>query len=393
MHLPDFMEFECPVKTHYGDRALNHIPFEMKAMGATKPLLIADEVASLEKRLKPVLEACRDSDMTLGVVEDIPDKDVQNVLRQLSAIYRDKDCDAIVAVGQGSFIDLAKWLNLSLSTGEESLTPFLEGRLVPRTLKPLAVIPSAAADGFEMSGYLRFQDATLASVHLMPQLLFLDSRTTGSPGDADMIATALNALTNGVETFFCAAANPMKAIYARTATMLATEALCELAGCGTRDDRLAITVAHAAALGGCALGCQGLSTTHHLAHAIAATGKASTAQAQAVILSYVLERRTLESEISVDLFLSLAGGNDRFARTPEHQRRSAAIYFLRNIINQLFEITDGKIGRTLQDIGLTREELPKIAEDACRRDTECDSSYWEAILIHAWEGRPFDGTS
>jgi alcohol dehydrogenase len=393
MHLPNFMEFECPVKTHYGDWALNHIPFELKALGAAKPLLIADEAASLEKRLKPVLEAFRDTDMTLGVVEDIPTSDMQNSLHQLSAIYRDKDCDAIIAVGQGSFIDLTKWLNLTLSTGEESLASFSEGRLIPRALKPLAVIPSAAADGFELSGYLRIQETTLASAHLMPQLLFLDPRTSGRPDDTTMVETALNALTNGVETFFCAAANPMKAVYARTATMLATEALCQLAGRGARDERLAITVAHAAALGGCALGCQGLSTIHHLAHAIASTGKATPTQAQSVLLSYMLERRSLETEMNVDLFLSLAGGNDRFARTPEHQRSAAAIYFLRNLINQLFAITDGKIGRTLQDIGLTREELPAIAEAAGRRDTECEASSLEAILVHAWEGRPVDGTT
>ena len=392
MHLPNIMEFECPVKTHYGDWALNHIPFEMKALGAAKPLLIADEAASLENRLKPVLDAFRDTDMTLGVVEDIPTSDVQNTLHQLSAIYRDKDCDAIIAVGQGSFIDLAKWLNLTLSTGEESLAPFSEDRQIPRALKPLAVIPSAAADGFELSGYLRIQETTLASAHLMPQLLFLDPRTAGRPDDTTMVETALNALTNGVETFFCAAANPMKAVYARTAIMLATEALCQLAGRGARDDRLAITVAHAAALGGCALGGQGLSTIHHLAQAIASTGKASPTQAQAVLLSYALERRSLETEMNVDLFLSLAGGNDRFARTPEHQRSAAAIYFLRNLINQLFAITDGKIGRTLQDIGLTREELPAIAEAACRRTTECDASFLRAILVHAWEGRPVDGT-
>jgi alcohol dehydrogenase class IV len=205
-----------------------------------------------------------------------------------------------------------------------------------------------------------------------------------------MVETALNALTNGVEAYFGVDTNPMKAIYARTAIMLATDALCQLAGRGTRDGGLAMTVAHAAALGGCALGCDRLSTTHRLAQAIAATGKASAAQAKGIVLSYALEQRALEREMNVDVFLSLAGGNDRFARTPEHQRGQAAFYFLRNLINQLFETTDGKIGRTLQDIGLTRSELATIAESARATGAEGDPAALETILAHAWEGRPFD---
>ena len=112
MRVPNSIEFECPVKTHCGDRALNHIPFELQTIGAAKPLFIGDEAASQTNRLTAVLNACRDADMTLGVVEGVPVKDVLGAVRQLAAIYRDKDCDALVAVGQGAFIDLAKWLNL-----------------------------------------------------------------------------------------------------------------------------------------------------------------------------------------------------------------------------------------------------------------------------------------
>jgi hypothetical protein len=93
--------------------------------------------------------------------------------------------------------------------------------------------------------------------------------------------------------------------------------------------------------------------------------------------------------MNVDVLLSLAGGNDRFARTPEHQRGPAAIYFLRSLVNQLFETSDGKIGRTLKDIGLRRSELPAIAAGAFAIDA-CDSpDALETILVHAWEGRPF----
>lgn len=390
MHLPSNFEFECPVKTHCGDRALDHIPFEMRAMDVTKPLLIGDEPATREKRLSAALRACRDAEMTLGVVEDIPHFNPEDTVRQLAAIYRDKDCDAVIAVGQGPFIDLAKWLNLVVSTGQETLAPFVEGQTIPRSIKPLAVIPSANADGYELSGYLRIGDVTIKSVNLMPQLLFLDPRAIGQPGDVTMAETALMALANGVETCLKMDANPMPAIYARTAARQAADALHQLAGRGDRDDRLGLMVAHAAALGGCAIGCDALSQTHQLGGAVAQTGKISVAQATGIILSYTLEQRAMNGVIETDTLLRLLGDGDRYARTPESQRGPSALYLLRNLLNQLFDITDGQVRRTLQDSGLTLPELRDVAEQTAAKEGDDDPTTNETILIHAWEGRPFD---
>ncbi len=388
MFMPTFFEFECPVKTHCGCRALDHIPFELRAMDVAKPLVIGDAPASYAKRFGSVLNAFRDAQMTIGVVEEISTDDPQAVVRQLAAIYRDKDCDAIVAVGQGPFIDIAKWLNLVVSTGQETLDAFAAGQAVPRSIKPLAVIPSAAADGYEVSGLLRIGDATVASVNLMPQLTFIDPRSVGQPDDVTMAETALMALTHGVETFFRSDANPMTAVYARTATRLALDALHQLSGIGERGNDLAWTVAHAAALGGCAFGCGPCSITHAIGQAIAASGKMSAAQAMGVVLSYALEHRAATNGLDGDALWGLLCDGDRYARTPDGQRGSAAFYFLRSLLNDLFDRTDGQIRRTLQDAGLTREELQDVTVMTDQPAEEGESGPHATIMAHAWDGRP-----
>ena len=92
-------EFECPVKIHCGQRALEHLPFELRALDAAKPLVIGDAGSGREHRLGPVLKAFRNTAMTLGVVDTLPDEDPQRIAAQLASIYRVKDCDAIMAVG------------------------------------------------------------------------------------------------------------------------------------------------------------------------------------------------------------------------------------------------------------------------------------------------------
>ena len=382
-------EFECPVKIHYGERSLEHLPFELRALDVAKPLLIGDGAASRDGRAKAVLGAFRNAEMTLGVVENVDGDEPQTVVSQLAAIYRDKDCDALVAVGQGRTIDMAKWLNLAVSTGEETLGPFLGDTAIPRLPKPLVVIPPAAADGFELSGYLRNGRSTLRSVHLMPRLLFLDARTAGTPDPVGMAQTALVALTLALERFSQADANPMTGIYARTAARLAAGVLHQLAHRGDHDQHLALTTAHAAALGGCALGAAPRGMTSRLAAAVAQSGKATPARAMGVLLSYVLEYRALNRELDASRLLELVGGRDRYARTPEGQRGPAAFYFLRNLLNLLFQRTDGGVGRTLQDFGLLPEELEKAVERAGMDGEGQDRVDAAAILEHAWEGRPF----
>jgi len=43
MFFPDNYEFYCPVKINSGNRALEHLPVELDALNATKPLVITDK--------------------------------------------------------------------------------------------------------------------------------------------------------------------------------------------------------------------------------------------------------------------------------------------------------------------------------------------------------------
>lgn len=384
----DAFEFECPVKTHYGARALEHLPFELRALDAAKPLVIGDTAASRDGRVAAVLKAFRNAEMLLGVVEDVPGHDPVAVVPQLAAIYRDKDCDAVVAVGQGGFIDTAKWLNLTVSTGEDDLTAFVEDTALPRRPKPLAVLPPAAADGFELSGHLRWGPTPLRSVQLMPRLLFIDARTVGHPDPVAMAETALVALTLALESFYQGDAKPMIGVYARTAARLAAGVLHQLAHRGDHDQRLALSTAHAAALAGCALGAAPCGMTSRLAAALV-HGRATLSQATGILLSYVLEHSAVSGRMEAADLLGLVGGRDRYARTPEGQRGPAAFYFLRNLLNLLFQRTNGGIKRTLQELGLSAPELEEAAERFEPDGEGEDRSKAAAILVHAWQGRPF----
>jgi len=53
-----YYEFYCPVKVIAGHAALEHIPFELAALGARRPLLVTDAGVRGAGLLEPVLAAC-----------------------------------------------------------------------------------------------------------------------------------------------------------------------------------------------------------------------------------------------------------------------------------------------------------------------------------------------
>ncbi|MDX5299621.1 MAG: iron-containing alcohol dehydrogenase, partial [Gammaproteobacteria bacterium] len=58
-----FYEFFCPVKVIAGNAALEHIPFELNALGAGRPMIITDKGVRAAGLLEPVIGACEEANL------------------------------------------------------------------------------------------------------------------------------------------------------------------------------------------------------------------------------------------------------------------------------------------------------------------------------------------
>ena len=110
-----YYEFFCPVKVIAGNAALEHIPFELVTLGAKRPLIITDKGVRGNNLLAPVEAAFESTDAEIGYIfDDVPQDSSLDTVRKAAQLYRDHNCDAIIAVGGGSVIDTSKATNLSL---------------------------------------------------------------------------------------------------------------------------------------------------------------------------------------------------------------------------------------------------------------------------------------
>ena len=104
----------------FGDGTLGELPEDLAALGIRRPLVVTDKgivAAGLVERLFDVVS----SDNRRLVFDDVPTNPTEEAALQAVKLYRDEDCDGLIALGGGSAIDLAKAVGL-LATHPELQT-------------------------------------------------------------------------------------------------------------------------------------------------------------------------------------------------------------------------------------------------------------------------------
>ncbi|MGQ9486120.1 MAG: iron-containing alcohol dehydrogenase [Desulfosoma sp.] len=137
-----YFEFHRPVKILSGPRALENVPYELRRLDVSRPLLITDLGVAKAGLLEHVTTAFRDSEAVVGAVYDqAPADSSVSVVREAADVFRQSRCDSLVAVGGGSVIDTAEAVNVLARYGGDDLLQFCGADRIQGPLKPLIVIP------------------------------------------------------------------------------------------------------------------------------------------------------------------------------------------------------------------------------------------------------------
>jgi alcohol dehydrogenase len=387
MFLPNNYEFACPVKTNSGNRALEHLPVELNALNARKPLAITSSHSARKGLVDVLIDAFKDSGITIGVFDGVPASPDLKLIRDLFHIYRDKGYDSLIAVGGGPVTDTAKALNIAVSGEPEDLENCAGRDLIKNPLKPLVFVPTLSGTGYETSNYAFINGKMYVSRFLIPDLVVIDNRMTLAEDAKTTAATALVALTHAVEAYISPAKNPLTDSYAYTAIQFIMENLVNVIK-NPQDKKGRLALANGNCMAGCAFSNSAAGMAHALGKAVGDACKVSHGLCMGVLLPYTLERYvSLEGYHIADLLLPLAGF-DAYAGTSETQRVQKSIDLLYDLQNELFKVSGGAIPRTLKDANASKDMLKDSARKAAGEgSTGFDTNDCLAVLDKAWQGR------
>lgn len=314
-------EFSTAQRIIFGEGVLAQLADIVASLGR-RPLLVVGAHSADESGLLARLEAFLPAATRVRCQREPTIEDVDDAL----ATARAARCDAVVAVGGGSVLDLGKAL-AGLLTNEGALIDYLEGvgsgRSFERPAAPLVAVPTTAGTGSEATknavisgpGFKK----SIRSPLLLPSIALVDPELTYGLPPAVTASCGLDALTQLIEAALSRGASPLT-------DALALEGIRKAGGALWRayrqpDERSArAEMALASLLGGVCLANAGLGAVHGFAAALGAFTPLAHGVACAALLPQVVEanleasRNTVVQERIHDRFARIAEAlvDDRF---------------------------------------------------------------------------------
>ncbi len=367
--IPDYYEFCNSVKIVSGTRAVEHIGYELAALGAARPMVLTNAQLIELKVADVVLGALADSETeVVGVYERIPVDSSVAVVNDIARRYREIGADAIVAVGGGSVLDTAKGVTIVLTHGAEDLLEHQGAEsLMGRRSIAFIAIPTTAGTGSEVTSAAVIKDTErhvkmgFTSLSLLPDVAILDPRLTVALPARLTASTAMDALTHAVEAFSCVQANPLSDCYARAAIDLIRDDLPRVIA-DPKDPMARLALANAALMAGAAFSNAMVGIVHAMGHAAGGIAGVPHGDAMAVLLPHGM-RYNLDRVCNRygELLFNLAGP-ETYATTPADARGAAAIEAVRSMMRALHD--SAGLPLTLGECGVLPEQLPDIARAA-----------------------------
>ena len=379
--------YRCPTTILTGPGVAAEVGQQAKTLNASRVLIVTDPGVAKTPHMRTVTDSLASSAIAYEVLDRVePDPAIEVVEDNVGVVVAGR-FDAIVALGGGSSIDVAKGLRLLGQFGG-SLRDYAPGNKVPRPLAiPLIAISTTAGTGSQVSFGAVFSDKqrgtkfTISSPNLAPTLALNDPLVTmGAP--AMVTATAgMDALGHAIESYLSARANPYTEIWSLEAVRLVSRNLPRVMKDGedlaARDAMLLASTIAIVSATNC-----GLGADHALAMPLCTLFELPHGLVIGMMLASVMEYN-LEASATRLAQVAAAMGVD-ISGMAESTAGVKAIEAVRTLADEV------GLPRRLRDVGVKEEMIPLIAELAMQsfqvpnNPREMTSQSVEAMLRRAY---------
>ncbi len=293
-----------------------------------------------------------------GEVEPNPSIDTVEAGARL---YKEKDCNGIVAVGGGSPIDAAKAIGFLVTSGG-TMREYFGGKKVDRPLPPFIAVPTTCGTGSEVTQFSVITDTEkhfklgIGSPFEIPKVAIVDPALLAKLPAKMIASTGMDALCHAIESYTSSLAQPVSDAFALHAMQLIAKHLRPAVGNGNLQDLSGMAMA--STLAGMAFNNTRTTLVHAMSHAVTGHAKVPHGVANAILLPHVLEFNLIgDPDRHADIAAALGEDTDGLSTM------DAA----RLVVDAVQELSDDiGIPHTLGEVGVTEAHLDRMADDAMK---------------------------
>ena len=361
-----YYEFQNSTKIISGKNSIDNIPAELNFFNSKRPLLISDSVLNKIGSVDKIVKATENDEIKIGFkYTDVPQDSDLEVINRLCKIYKENNCDSIVAVGGGSVIDTAKGVRMLISQNVEDINELMGNEILKYGVHvPFIVIPTTAGTGSEVTLVAVIEDKIkkvkmeFISYFLLPDVAILDPQMTMSLPKKATASTGMDALCHAIESYSCIQKNPMSDSYAISAISLIRDNLFKVIENGN-DAEARLNMANASLMAGVAFSNSMVGLVHAIGHSLGAVCHVPHGDAISILLPYVLEYNLDVCKNEYANLLFFLADEETYIKTLKEERANKTIEIIKEWINKLNQMTG-----LPNKLEISDEDIEKVAKIA-----------------------------
>lgn len=277
----------------FGSGSIKQVGESCLRLGAQKVFIVTDPGVISAGWLERVTESCKTANLSYSIFSNITTNPKDYEVEQGVKEYIAAECDAIVGVGGGSAIDVAKAIAI-LTTNGGNIHDYEGVDKITSPLPPMVMVATTAGSGSEVSQFSIILDSThhvkisIISKSLIPDIAIIDPETLVTKNSLLTATTGLDVLTHAIESFVSIAATPLTDVQAINAMKLVTKYLRPSVATKLNIEAKE-KMAMASLQAGLAFSNAILGAVHAMSHAIGGRFQLPHGDVNAILLPHVME--------------------------------------------------------------------------------------------------------
>jgi alcohol dehydrogenase len=367
--LPPLAPFDYQPRTRiiFGVNSVERVGEVARDLPAKRILLVTDRgivAAGHAVRVSRLLEA---SGLSISCFDQAEENPSVSSVGKCLEFARRSEIEAIVALGGGSSMDTAKGCNFLLTNGGQ-MQDYWGVSKAKHPMLPLVAIPTTAGTGSECQSFALITDdqthqkMACGDPKVAARVAILDPALTLSQPARVTASTGIDALAHALETAVTRKRTSLSLLFSRAAfrlTMAGLPRVIQAPGDLEARGRMLLGAAWA----GIAIENSMLGAAHSAANPLSAHFGITHGQAVGLMLPHVVRFNAAEPVVA-QIYAEFAGTAhlEPLAGEPRLIAQKLA-----NRLDRLLQHVG--LSRSLSDLGVRQEDLPRLAEEAAAQWT------------------------
>ena len=193
-----------------GINAIEALPKKLQVMKIQKPLLVTDIDIVKSESMKKIEAFLKNNNINYIVYSDVERDPYDYMVEAGVKVYKENECDGIIAFGGGSTMDCGKGISI-MSVHDGNIIQY--GHSTPNHLNftrpgcPIITIPTTSGTGSEVSRFAvitnskTHQKRNIASNYIMSKFIILDPTYATTMSSEVTAYTGFDALCHAIEAY------------------------------------------------------------------------------------------------------------------------------------------------------------------------------------------------